>query len=214
MSTLTDSKQTGSEKQTLAILEDLTTALVSDILDGMGYRQQVMDHRILPLRQEMKVAGRAFTIMASTAYEMHPDHYDKLFESYNHMKPNDVIVIAAGGFCGAGIWGELLSLGAVARGAKGAVIDGLTRDPREIARDRFPCFALGSSPVDSGGRLEIMAFGTLIACGGVQVKPGDYILGDEMGVVIIPNKWLERWSISHARRGPKRNRYVPIFSRE
>jgi regulator of RNase E activity RraA len=174
------------EEDIVGALDGLSTALISDILDGMGYRQQAMDHRIVPLRNDMRVAGRAFTMIASSVYEKRPDHYEKLFESYNHMQPNDVIVITAGGCVTSGIWGELLSLGAVARGAKGVVMDGLTRDPFEIAKDRFPCFARGVSPVDSDGRLDITDFGTVISCGGVLIRRGDYVVGDEMGVMVIP----------------------------
>jgi regulator of RNase E activity RraA len=187
MSTLTSIEQAHPEQGIVAALEGLTTALISDILDGMGHRQQAMDYRILPVRYDMKLAGRAFTMIASAVNEKRPDHYDKLFESYNHMMPHDVIVITTGGSCCAGIWGELLSLGAAARGARGVVIDGLTRDPREIASDRFACFARGASPVDSDGRLDITDFGTSILCGGVPIRPGDYVVGDEMGVIVIPH---------------------------
>ena len=174
------------ERPVVEMMDGLSTALISDILDGKGYRGQAMDHGIMPIRGDMKVAGQAFTMIASPVYEKAASHYEKLFDSYNHMKPNDVIVIATGGAFSSGIWGELLSIGAVARGATGIVTDGLTRDPFEIARDGFPCFAQGMSPVDSDGRLDITEFGTLISCGGVTVTQGDYIVGDEMGVVVIP----------------------------
>lgn len=186
MSSSESSQEGRLEQDILATMDGLSTALISDILDGMGYRQQAMDHTILPLRKDMRVAGRAFTMIASTVYEKRTNHYERLFESYNHMQQSDVIVITTGGSFGAGIWGELLSLGAVARGVKGIVIDGLTRDPVEIASDGFPCFAQGVSPVDSEGRLDITDFGTVISCGGVPVKQGDYIVGDEMGVIVIP----------------------------
>lgn len=172
--------------EVVGALDGLSTALICDILDGMGHRQQALDHRIVPLRNDMRVAGRAFTMIASTVYEKRPDHYEKLFDSYTHMQPGDIVVITTGGSFESGIWGELLSLGAVARGARGVVIDGLTRDPFEIAKDRFPCFARGVSPVDSDGRLDITDFGTVISCGGVLIRRGDYIVGDEMGVVVVP----------------------------
>lgn len=186
MSTTASVQRAQPEQDIVAALNGISTALVSDILDGMGYRSQALDHHIMPLRTDMAVAGRAFTMIASTVYEKKPGHYEKLFESYNHMQENDVIVIATGGSFESGIWGELLSLGAVARGVKGVIVDGLTRDPSEIAKDRFPCFARGVSPVDSDGRLDITDFGTKLSCGGVLIKPGDYVVGDEMGVIVIP----------------------------
>lgn len=181
-----DAIRNGRASEILAMIEGTSTALLSDILDGMGYRQQAMDYAIKPLRSDTKVAGRAFTMIASVVYDKRPGHYDQLFASYDHMAPGDVIVIGTNSALHSGIWGELLSLGAVARGAKGVVMDGLTRDPAEIARDGFPCFARGTSPIDSDGRLDITAYGTTISCGGVTIRQGDYLVGDEMGVVAIP----------------------------
>ena len=145
-----------------------------------------MEHSIKPLRSDMRVSGRAFTMIASAVYDRRPNHYDKLFESYGHMTSGDVVLIATGGAQNAAIWGELLNLGAVARGANGVVTDGLTRDPVELVSDNAPCFARGSSPIDSDGRLDITDFGTPVICGGVSVQAGDYVVGDEMGVIVIP----------------------------
>lgn len=173
-------------------LRALTSALVSDILDSMGYRSQVMDHRIGPLEPNTVVAGHAFPMRTSVVYTKQDCHYDELFESYEHMAPGDVIVLATNGDETAGIWGELLSIGAMTRGVTGIVIDGLTRDPDEMAAQAFPCFARGYSPVDSDGRLDVAAFLTPVRCGEVMVEPGDLILGDRMGVVSIPSGVAEK----------------------
>lgn len=167
-------------------LHGLTTALVADILDAMGHRAQVMYHQVAALERGATVAGHAFPMRAAVVYTKQDAHYDALFDSYDHMRPGHVIVIATNGDDNAGIWGELLSIGAMARGVTGAVIDGLTRDPEEIAALGFPCFARGASPMDSDGRLDIVAFDVAVRCGGVLVEPRDLVLGDRMGVVSIP----------------------------
>ena len=74
----------------------------------------------------------------------------------------------------------------VARGARGAVIDGFIRDARQILAMGFPVFTTGLSPVDSNGRGDVVAYNVPIECGGVTVNPGDIVFGDADGVVIIP----------------------------
>lgn len=177
----------GQDSMLVSRLRALTTALVSDILDSLDYRGQVMDYRIAPIEQGAKVAGRAFPMRTSVVYTKQDAHYDALFDSYGHMAADDVIVVATDGDETAGIWGELLSIGAMAQGVTGIVIDGLTRDPDEIGQQDFPCFARGASPTDSDGRLDVTAFDTPVRCGGVMVSPGDLVLGDRMGVVAIPS---------------------------
>jgi regulator of RNase E activity RraA len=169
-------------------LRALTTALVSDILDSVGFRDQVMHHGIAPLQPQATIAGRAFPMRTAVVYTKQQAHYDALFESYEHMSPGDVIVLATNADETSGIWGELLSIGAMTRGVTGIVIDGLTRDPDEMAAREFTCFARGSSPADSDGRLDVVAYAVPVRCGGVLVEPGDLILGDTMGVVCIPAK--------------------------
>jgi regulator of RNase E activity RraA len=86
----------------------------------------------------------------------------------------------------AAVWGELLSTHTRARGGRGAVIDGLTRDAWGIADMKFPVFATGASPADSKGRLEVIAIREPMLVGGVAVAPGDLVLADEDGVVVVP----------------------------
>ncbi len=83
-------------------------------------------------------------------------------------------------------WGELLSTAAKARGARGAVIDGLVRDVRKINALGFPVFAAGIKPVDSRGRGIVHQFDVPVLCAGVLVSPGDLIFADFDGIVAIP----------------------------
>lgn len=84
------------------------------------------------------------------------------------------------------LWGELLSTASRAHGAVGAVIDGLTRDAARILAMDFPVFAAGFSPLDSKGRLDGFQHGQPIRIGDCQARPGDFVLGDIDGIVIIP----------------------------
>jgi regulator of RNase E activity RraA len=85
-------------------------------------------------------------------------------------------------------WGELLSTAAKARGARGAIIDGLVRDVKKIQRLGFPVFAAGIKPVDSKGRGIVTDYNVPVVCGGVTVYPGDLIFADYDGVVVIPQR--------------------------
>jgi regulator of RNase E activity RraA len=99
------------------------------------------------------------------------------------LRPGDVLVVSS---CDASIWGELLSTAAHYRGCRGVVIDGYTRDTRAIAALGFPVFCRGIHPADSLGRLDVVAHDVPIRCGDVHVEPGDLILADDDGVVVIP----------------------------
>ncbi len=88
-------------------------------------------------------------------------------------------------------WGELLSTAAKYRGCNGVVIDGYTRDTQAIMSMKFPVFCCGIHPADSMGRLDVAGHNVPINCGGVLVEPGDLVLADHDGVVVIPKAIAE-----------------------
>ncbi|MFW5834653.1 MAG: RraA family protein, partial [Pseudomonadota bacterium] len=96
-----------------------------------------------------------------------------------------------------GPWGELLSTAARARGAAGCVTDGLVRDVRQIRRMGFPVFAGGIGPLDSKGRGMMMTRDVPVMCAGVEVHPGDLVVADVDGVVVVPRA-LEKAAIEAA----------------
>jgi 4-hydroxy-4-methyl-2-oxoglutarate aldolase len=169
-----------------ARLARLHTALVSDVLDALGHREGVMDFRVGPVAGPRQVVGRAFTLASLPIEEPEETPYEQLLAAYRFVGPGDVIVAATNGEVRSGMWGELLSTAARARGATGAVTDGLTRDAAAIETLQFPVFAQGVSPIDSAGRQAVQSYGEPVRCGGVEVRPGDVVLGDAMGVVVIP----------------------------
>jgi regulator of RNase E activity RraA len=113
-------------------------------------------------------------------------------ECVDALQPGDVLVATTNGDHSGALWGELLSTAARAHGAVGAVIDGLTRDAARILSMNFPVFASGFSPLDSKGRLDGFAHGQPIRVGACVVRPGDWIVGDIDGVVVVPVEMAEQ----------------------
>lgn len=167
-------------------LGHLFTAVVSDVLDATGRRNQVMDARVRPLFPRARVVGRARTveiIAVEQAPDLKEDHYKLQLESIDALTPNDVIVTSRLEVCQ---WGELMSVAAIARGATGVVIDGFVRDVAGIEQLGFPTFATGVNAADALGRAEATAIDVPIVSGGVRVESGDLILADRDGVVVVP----------------------------
>jgi 4-hydroxy-4-methyl-2-oxoglutarate aldolase len=166
----------------------LATALLSDVLDGMGRRAQVLPPRIRPLDEAAVLAGWARTALFMDVHEVAPDEnpYAQEIALIDDLKPDEIPVFACGASGRIAAWGELLSTAARARGAAGAVMDGLVRDVRAIRGMGFPVFHGGIGPLDSKGRGKVMQYDVTIACAGVEVRPGDFIFGDADGVIVVP----------------------------
>jgi len=172
--------------------KQLYSAVIADSLDKLGYRDHVMDARIRPIYSHAIVVGRAMTVVSIDVYNIPGDPYRLEIESIDSLKPNDVVVASTGRSTRTCYWGELLSTAAKARGARGAVIDGYTRDVRKIAEMDFPVFASGTKPVDSLGRGLVISYNVPISCGDVLVQPADVVFGDIDGVVVIPRDVEEK----------------------
>jgi 4-hydroxy-4-methyl-2-oxoglutarate aldolase len=166
--------------------EELYSAVIADCLDEVGLRHQAMDQYIRPIDPTFALMGRAYTVLASDTQEIVDDPYEKELEAVGGLSAGDVVVATVEGSGTAALWGELLSTAATSRGSRGAVIDGLTRDSNKVVEMRFPTFVRGYSPLDSKGRIEVVAHGEPIRCGGVPVSTGDIVFGDRDGVVIVP----------------------------
>ena len=168
------------------ISEHLYSSVLADILDEAGYRQQVMRPEVRPLYPGAKVAGRAATMLAVEVSELPAQPYHLLMEMLDGLRPGEVVVAAVQAQIRAALWGELLSTHTRARGGRGVVIDGLSRDSWGIEEMKFPVFATGLSPADSKGRLEVMSIRGTIPVGGVSVADGDLIVADSDGCVVVP----------------------------
>ena len=177
----------------LALLDrarKLYTAVVADVMDRLGHRQQIMSPDLRPLWPEAVVAGYAFPVQAAATDELAAEPYKLEFAAVDALTTGDVMVVAGAGRHGA-FWGELLSTSALRRGCRGAVVDGMARDCRAIVALNFPLFLTAISPADSYGRLEVTGYGEPVVCGGVRVERGDIVFGDYDGVVVIPSAIAE-----------------------
>lgn len=179
------------EKVFSTLKEQLYTAVISDVLDSMGHREQVMRAELNSLTEGAVVVGRARTLLAVDYYE-HLDHpYATELAFVETLVPGDVVVAGTNESSYNGLWGELLSTASQIRGARGAIIDGYVRDVRKIKQLQFPLWCTGTKPVDSAGRGLTLAFDCAVKCGGVLVHSGDVVFGDEDGVVVIPQHLVQ-----------------------
>ena len=174
-------------------LQRVYVAVVSDALDALGLRHQVMAARVRPLYPEARIVGRAHPIHFRPAERIPSQeeyHYMEI-EAMDSLQPGEVYVAALGDAPPCALWGELFSTCAQARGASGAVIDGPVRDTDKIMAMPYPVFAAGFCAADAAGRAEAIAHNVPITCGGVLVHPGDYILADYDGAAVIPQQHIE-----------------------
>jgi regulator of RNase E activity RraA len=164
----------------------LYSAVLADVLDGLGHRTIALPPDLRPLRTGWRLFGRAATLSAA-AVAIEPERpYAVELDCVDALRPGEVLVATTQGDRGSALWGELLSTAAKAHGAVGAVIDGLTRDAARIVAMDFPVFAAGYSPLDSKGRLDGISHGQPIQIGACTVRPGDWVLADGDGIVVVP----------------------------
>jgi len=178
-----------SETEMFDMMRDkLGAAVISDILDSLGAREQAMRADIRPIYQGAIVVGRAYTTLTADIYKIIDNPYKGEIEAVDSLKPNDVMVVCTNRSTRTCFWGELLSTAARARGARGIIIDGYTRDVAQITAMQFPTFATGMSVLDSANRSVVIDHGCPVNCGNVLVNTGDIIFGDIDGVVVIPQE--------------------------
>ena len=168
------------------LADKLYAAVISDVLDGAGRRNQVLDARVTHYCGPGVLVGKAATMLAGEQVVVEGEPYALQVEATDALRRDDVVVATTQGNERAAFWGELFSTAAMARGARGLVLDGFVRDRRKIDEIGFPVFATGARPVDSMGRLTVHAHGIPIRCGGVVVRPGDLIFAEPDGVVVVP----------------------------
>jgi 4-hydroxy-4-methyl-2-oxoglutarate aldolase len=174
------------------IREKLYAGAIADILDDLGYRDQVMDATIRPVQPDVVLVGTARTMLAIPEFSIPAQPYELQIDATDALRAGDVVVAHLSGITSSAFWGELFSTAALARGAAGAVMDGYVRDVRRVAELGFPLFAAGMRPVNSRGRCTVAAYDVPVRCGGVLVHPGDLIFGEIDGVVVVPQALIDR----------------------
>jgi regulator of RNase E activity RraA len=172
-------------------LEIASTATLHTVLARRGLRSTAM-RGVLPLRPGARLAGEATTLrfvpmredLLDPAMLANPQYPQR--KIVENIPVGLVLVVDARGDTGAGILGNILVTRMAARGARGLVTDGALRDAGSIRAMAMPVFAAGAHPAQHIERHYAVGIDEPIGCGGVQVRPGDVIVGDDDGVVVLP----------------------------
>jgi 4-hydroxy-4-methyl-2-oxoglutarate aldolase len=173
-------------------MTDLYTAVLADVLDTLGYRDQCLGSKVRALTDTGRVYGQVFTLRARPVNEAPQEPYKLEMAAIDAATDGDVLLIDAGYDQSCGFWGELLTTACLAKGIRGVVMTACTRDRWALNALSFPVFAIGSAPADSLGRLDVVEIACPIEIDGVTARNGDLILGDQDGVVIIPQQVSEQ----------------------
>jgi 5-oxopent-3-ene-1,2,5-tricarboxylate decarboxylase/2-hydroxyhepta-2,4-diene-1,7-dioate isomerase len=177
-----------SEKLRQKLLQ-VPVAALSQQLRKRGLNNMSIDG-VAALRPGTKLVGTAKTLRfvpnREDLFESHGGGYNAQKQAFDAVEPGEVIVIEARGETGSGTLGDILALRAKARGAAGIVTDGGVRDHDTVAAMDLAVFAAGAHPAVLGRRHVPWDTDITIACGGATVQPGDVIVGDGDGVIVIP----------------------------
>lgn len=177
-----------NETELFALMrEKLYTPVVGDILDEMGYVHQFLPPEVRPLKDGMKLAGKAMTVLMIDVFGPQKKPFGLLTEALDQLKENE-IYIATGGTGRCAYWGELLTATARTRGAVGAVVNGYHRDTPQVLEQSWPVFSRGPWAQDSSVRTQVVDFRCPIEIGQVTIRDGDLIFGDVDGVLVIPQE--------------------------
>jgi 4-hydroxy-4-methyl-2-oxoglutarate aldolase len=166
--------------------ESLYSAVVSDALDGLGYKRQSPRLPIRPFTTTGLLVGRCKTSLWVDMAHVDQRPYELELKAVDDCQPDDVLIAAAGGSVRSGIWGELLTTAARSRGCVGAIIDGAIRDIGKIREMQFPVFARDACVYDSLNRQRVVDVDVPVELDGVPFHSGDLVFADEDGIVVVP----------------------------
>ncbi len=175
------------EAELCARFEKLYTGAVNDVLRELCLVNVALPSSIVPLRDEMVVCGPAFTIRSA----MDPTLSGELelrVKMLDELRPGHICVWNANGEDQASHWGEVMTQAAMKRGVRGAIVDGGIRDTKGILSQKFPVWYRYRSSNGALSRTKITGYQKPIQIGSVLIKPGDIILADIDGAVVIPRK--------------------------
>lgn len=176
-------------QEQLVALQAFGTATIHEAQGQMG----AMASHIKPLDPSRRLVGRALTV------DCYPCDNLMIHYAITQAQPGDVLIIDAKGFTEGGPWGDILTLAAHKAGIKGLVIDGMVRDAETIIEFGFPVFSKGLS-IKATNKAQPGRVNVPVICGGVTVNPGDIIVGDRDGIVVVsPERVAEVIEASQAR---------------
>ena len=165
------------ERPSKDMIDNFKQMAVATVYEASG-RQGQVNSRIKPIRRGVKICGPAFTV------QCHPKDNLMLHKALEKASPEDIIVATTGEHYEAGYWGDLMTTSAIARKIGGLAIDGCIRDSAEIASSGFPVFCRGFC-ITGTVKNTLGHINHPIIFGGAIVNPGDIVLGDDDGMVIV-----------------------------
>jgi regulator of RNase E activity RraA len=167
------------------------TAALADVLDTRGYRDQTLPPGIRPLQAGMTLAGPAYTVAGRPAnVGDHDAALRKVLRMLGDVPRGHVALYACEHDVSAHL-GELSVTSLKTRGVAGCVLDGGCRDVRFVLDEGFPVFSRFVTPEDSTWRWQLEATQVPVTIGRVHVEPGDWVVGDDDGVVVVPQSIAE-----------------------
>ncbi|MDR0338590.1 MAG: RraA family protein [Planctomycetaceae bacterium] len=178
-----------SETEIIARYERLYTGCVNDVLREHCLTNQALPAAIHPLRDEMVLAGFAFTIRSNADPSLEGE-LELRVKMLDELRPNMVCVWNANGIDDASHWGGVMTKMSKKQGVRGAVIDGGIRDTGDILSQKFPIWYRYRISNGSLSRAKITGYQVPITVGTVLIKPGDLIFADIDGVIVIPRKLI------------------------
>ena len=162
--------------------EPLSTSVISDAMDRFGIGGGC--HGIVPVVSGVKMVGTAFTVRYVPIGSVKGTVGDYI----DDVLPGDVVVLDNKGRTDCTVWGDILTITAKLKGAAGTVIDGVCRDVTGILEERYPIFTRGRFMMTGKDRVMVEATQAMVSVATVQVKPGDILVGDDSGVVVVPQE--------------------------
>ena len=165
----------------------LYTGAINDVLREFALVDQALPHDIIPLDRDMKACGIAYTIKSSKN-PIITGEMNVRARMLDDMPRDCMVVWETGGDSESAHWGEIMTAASVARGARGAVIDGGLRDTRQVLAQRFGVWYKYRTSNGSLGRCKIEAYNVPVLIGKVIVHPGDVIFADIDGALAVPRE--------------------------
>lgn len=179
------------------VRERLFTAVIGDVMDAAGLTRQFLPPHIRPLDPDAVLVGRAMPVLEAdcagqdVGHTGQPEPFGLMLRALDELREGEVYV-AAGGSPRYALWGGLMSTRARRLGAAGAVLDGFHRDTREIRALGFPVFSAGAYAQDQRLRGRVVDFRCRLAfLNGTEVGPGDLVVGDVDGVLVVPRDQVD-----------------------
>ncbi len=175
------------QEEMLARYEQLYTGAVSDVLREHCLMDQALPAHLIPLRPERTVAGVAFTVKSAPSTRVSGELTFRT-TMLDQIEPGAFIVWDTTGDTDSTAWGGVMTATMAGKGVKAAAIDGGLRDTAQVLQKDFPVFYRHRSPNGSLGRCMISHYQVPIRLGTTWIRPGDIVLGDLDGVIVVPRR--------------------------